>query len=548
MKKHFFSKFLFAGMNTLILSVLVALGSSHREAPDITKSPKVDGTDFYLFNSYESGREEFVTVIATYQPLQEGGAGPNYYMMDENARYDIHIDNDGDAQQDLTFRFQFQNNRKDISLPIGPEGETKDVAVPVINVGQIGAGNTGALNVIENYTLSIVKDGNVELVLNAANDESLFEKPVDYIGEKSIPDYDSYAGSYVYDIKIPGCETPGRLFVGQRKDPFVVNLGETFDLVNISTSPLGPEDANKDSLRNKNVTAFVLEIPKSCLIGEAGNPVVGAWTTASVAKVTVSLAGGAPVPGFQQVSRLGMPLVNEVVIGLKDKDTWNSSIPTDDGQFLDYVTHPTLPAILEILYGEAGVKAPTAFPRNDLVAVFLTGVEGLNQDGSVAEVVRLNTSIPAVPASEQHHLGVIGGDNAGFPNGRRLGDDVVDVALRVVMGALLPEEVAPNKSLPFTDGALVTAKMFHETFPYLVRPVKGSPNDQSITLIVESAENATEPFRPASASFDTATQELKTDKVGADTGFYRLRSDREDVSIDSITVSESDVRLGVSID
>ncbi len=533
-------------LNLVLLSCLSLSGSSHREAPAITSSPKVDGTDFYVFNSYEPGREDFVTFVATYQPLQEGGAGPNYYMMDEEARYEIHIDNDGDAVEDLTFRFQFQNDRKDIALSIGPEGNSREIAVPVINVGPIAAGDTGALNVIESYTVGLVAEGTTSLLTQVENGESRFEKPVDFIGEKSIPDYDAYAESFVYDVMIPGCETPGRVFVGQRKDPFVVNLGETFDLVNISTSPLGPEDANKDSLRNKNVTALVIELPKDCLLGAAGNPVIGAWTTASVP--TVSLSGGVPVPQFKQVSRLGMPLVNEVVIGLKDKDLWNESVPANDGQFLDYVTHPSLPAILELLFGEAGVKAPTAFPREDLVAVFLTGVEGLNQDGSVAEVVRLNTSIAAVPASEQHHLGVLGGDNAGFPNGRRPGDDVVDVALRVVMGALLPEEVAPNKSLPFTDGAKVSAEMFHHGFPYLTRPVKGSPNDPSITLVVERAADAASAFRPASARFDSESQRIVTGKASETSGFYRLRSDRENVSIRSVSVSDEDVRLGISIE
>ncbi len=194
------------------------------------------------------------------------------------------------------------------------------------------------------------------------------------------------------------------------------------------------------------------------------------------------------------------------------------------------------------------MKAPTAFPREDLVAVFLTGVEGLNQDGSVAEVVRLNTSIAAVAAADQNHLGVLGGDNAGFPNGRRPGDDVVDAALRVVMGVLLPEDVAPNKTLPFTDGAKVSAEMFHDVFPYLTRPVKGSPNDPSITLIVEKAEDATSAFRPATATFDTTTQQIVTGKAGETSGFFRLQSDRENVSIQSISVLEEDVRLGISID
>ena len=520
--------------------------SSHREAPGITKSPKVDAADFYIFNSYESGREDFVTMVATYQPLQDGGAGPNYYMMDESAIYQIHVDHSGDAHADLTFSFHFQNKSKDIALEIGNEGETKSVPVPVINVGAISHDDTGALNVIEEYTVTLLNKNGSLPVLNDDTQSKNFLKPVDYIGQKSIPDYTGYAQSHVYNIDIPGCDTPGRVFVGQRKDPFVVNLGETFDLVNISTSPLGPEDANKDSLRNKNVTAIVLEVPKECLIGPSGNPVIAAWTTASLPKV--SLINNLLVTQFEQVSRLGMPLVNEVVIGLKDKNKWNGSHPSDDTQFLDYVTHPTLPTILEILYGEAGVKAPTAFPRNDLVSVFLTGVEDLNQDGSVAEMVRLNTSIPAVPADEQHHLGVIGGDLAGFPNGRRPGDDVVDVALRVVMGALLPEEQAPNKSLPFTDGALVTASMFQTSFPYLTEPVKGSPNDPTITLLVEGATNVDATFKPLQATFDPEEQVLRTDRTSNPAGFYRLQSDQKGVVIDSVDVDDSKVSLGVGFE
>ena len=250
---------------------------------------------------------------------------------------------------------------------------------------------------------------------------------MDNIGNKSIPEYDAYANAHIYTINIPGCDLPGRVFVGQRKDPFVVNLGETFDLVNISTSPLGPVDANKDSLYNKNVTSIILEVPKQCLTSAADKAVIACWTTSSKMENGV----------MTQISRLGQPLVNEVVIGLSDKDKFNASEPKDDGaNFLDYVTHPTLPAILELLYGSAGVKAPTTFPRQDLVTVFLTGIPDLNQLG-VGEMLRLNTATPAVAAAQQNNLGVIAGDNAGFPNGRRPGDDVVDIALRVVMGKLL---------------------------------------------------------------------------------------------------------------
>jgi hypothetical protein len=183
-----------------------------------------------------------------------------------------------------------------------------------------------------------------------------------------------------------------------------------------------------------------------------------------------------------------MPLVNELVIGLKDKNKFNNSQPKDDAQFADYVTNPTLPALLEILFGSAGVKAPTNFPRTDLVAAFLTGVSGLNQPANVtaSEMVRLNTSIAPTAFGAQSRLGVLGGDNAGFPNGRRPGDDVVDIELRVAMGVLCTLNIggckpadAPAGSLHYTDGAFVSDQFFHNVFPYLHAPLKGSPNDDN---------------------------------------------------------------------
>ncbi len=446
---------------------LALQASSHREAPRITERPKVDGTDFYVFRSYEPGRAAFVTFVANYIPLQDPYGGPNYFALDPKARYEIKIDNDGDAREDITFRFRFRNERKNIALDIGPAGQTQSVAVPVINVGQIMAGDTSALNVIESYSVDVIRGHESRRIRNADTGASRFEKPVDNIGMKSLPDYEAYAAARSYDIRIPGCHD-GRMFVGQRKDPFVVNLGEVFDLVNV-TNPLGPVNDEADDLSDKNVTSLILELPISCVTSRRGR-VIGAWTTASL-----------PKPGeddeWVQVSRLSNPLVNELVIGLKDKDRFNGSQPRHDGQFATYVTHPTLPAILEILFGAAGVKAPTLFPRADLVAAFLTGVSGLNDNGSVAEMIRLNTGTPPKPAGAQNNLGVIGGDVAGFPNGRRPGDDVVDIALRVVMGVLLPPAVAPSGQLPFTDGALVDASHFASTFPYLRTPIPGSPND-----------------------------------------------------------------------
>lgn len=450
------------------LVAAAAFASSHREAPAIAGTPRIDCSDFYAFNSYETGREGYVTLIANYIPLQDAYGGPNYFTLDEHAVYEIHIDNDGDAIEDLTFQFKPSIERKNIALSIGGE-EPVETAVPVINVGPIGPapGGNGALNVIESYALTVIRGdragGETEPAVHAESGETLFSKPVDYIGRKSIPDYEAYANAHIHPIRFDGCDD-GRVFVGQRKDPFVVNLGETFDLVNIQ-NPLGPVDAAGDDLAEKNVTSFILEVPADCLT-DGDSSIIGAWTTASVMDHEGMLV---------QESRLGAPLVNEVVIGLKDKNAFNRSEPKDDAQFAQYVTHPTLPAILEILFGDAGVRAPTAFPRTDLVSAFLTGVEGLNQNGSVAETMRLNTSIDPVPANEQNNLGVLGGDTAGFPNGRRPGDDVVDIALRVVMGALLPEDQAPSGRLPFTDGALVDASMFDSAFPYLKPPIPGSP-------------------------------------------------------------------------
>lgn len=510
MKPFARSKYLL-GCSAIYGAMGVALfASSHREAPMITESPKLDGTDFYMFNSYEPGRTGFVTFVANYLPLQDAYGGPNFFTFDTNGLYEIHIDNNGDNIEDLTFQFRFQNTPRNISLPIGPAGNQKTNSVPVLAVGTIGAGNIAALNLDQTYTVNLIKgprrSGTAAPLKNAADNSTSFTKPLDNVGMKTIPDYNTYANSYIYNVTIPDCRVPGRMFVGQRKDPFVVNLGETFDLINITTSPVGPPDANKDILEDKNVTSIILEIPASCLLSSPDKPVLGAWTTAS--KIDTN---GIPT----QVSRLGQPLVNEVVIGLKDKDKFNASEPKDDGQFADYVTHPTLPAIIQLLYGDLGVKAPTKFPRTDLVAVFLTGVNGLNTNGGSSEMLRLNTSIPPTPRDQQMNVGVLANDLAGFPNGRRPGDDVVDIALRALMGVLLPEAEAPSGKLPFTDGATVDAKMFLPAFPYINPPLAGSPNDPTVELSVKVSGTATGPFHGVAASYDPASKKLSIPKSGS---------------------------------
>ncbi len=473
----------------LLTSASAAPLSSHREGPNVTKNPKVDATDFYMFRSYETGREDYVTIIADYLPLQDPYGGPNYFALDPDALYEIHIDNNGDANEDITFQFRFTNALQDFQLPIGPPGNQKMNSIPIIQKGTITAADPSNLNRLESYSLKVVygdrRTGDVHDVSDAVTSLTTFSKPVDDIGMKTIADYHAYAGAFVHDIHLPDDST-GRVFVGQRKDPFVVNLGEVFDLVNFT--PLGDPAARFDDLADKNVTSIVLEVPISFLT--AGDSVIGGWTTASLRQARVinpaplsavnnkvTVEGGA----WTQVSRLGMPLVNELVIGIKDKDRFNASEPSGDGSFADYVTHPTLPALIEILFGGAGVHAPTLFPRTDLVSVFLTGVGGLNEPMNVqaSEMLRLNTMTMPTPAAMQNRLGVLGSDTAGFPNGRRPGDDVVDAALRVVMGVLLPIEDAPSGALDYTDGAIVDSSFFDEAFPYLKDPIPGSPGMQS---------------------------------------------------------------------
>lgn len=520
---------------TLAAAGIAMQASSHREAPGITKTPKVDGTDLYMFRSYETGRAGFVTLLANYQPFQDPAGGPNFFMFDEAAVYEIHVDNTGDGREDLTFQFRFQNRNKNLQLNV----DGRAVPVPIINVGQIGPGrnDTANLNVEESFTVSLVRgprrSGDSQSVTATAGGSATFKKPVDRIGDKSIPDYDTYANNHIYDVNIPGCAATGaRMFVGQRREGFVINVGEIFDLIN--TNPLGPENAETNDLAGKNISTLALEVPISCL-ATATEPIIGAWTTASLG-VGVNAggqtpgAGSGPCPAGQpsapkpgptfvpdqtctgwvppdhparrgagggtpggpaaagtQVSRLANPLVNEVVVGLSGKDPFNASEPSNDAQFLGYVTHPTLPVIIRELFG----VTPPPTPRNDLVQVFLTGVPGLNQPAGVApsEIMRLNTSTPVVAAGAQNRLGVIGGDTAGYPNGRRPGDDVVDISLRVVEGILLSP--TPASFPKFTDGAFIEAgvrydpsgnltgdasfRLFRDTFPYLTTPLSPSP-------------------------------------------------------------------------
>ena len=483
----------------LLVAASSALASSHREAPFITGQPKVDATDLYMFRSYEAGRSNFVTILANYQPFQDPQGGPNFYMFDPNALYEIHIDNVGDGVEKITFQFRFTNTSKATALNIGG----KAVKIPLINSSTIAGVNPASLNVRETFTVDVVRGtrrgGNRTSVTNAAGGAAVFDKPVDNIGDKVFGGalgYAAYANQHIYNVTIPGCSVPGKVFVGQRKEPFYIAVGKAFDLFNLN--PLGAEvGGNNNDLEAKNVSTLAMEVPINCLTN-GSEPVIGAFTTASLRQG--NLLNGSPMTGLNkvgrgggawtQVSRLGMPLVNELIIGIDDKDKFNASKPKDDGaNFSDYVTNPVLPALIQSLFPSA--IAPTNFPRTDLVTVFLKGIKGVNQPASVAasEMLRLNTSIAVTAAGSQNSLGVAGGDSAGFPNGRRPADDVVDVSLRVAMGALCvltgaadtlqvgckPSD-APAGGLALTDGVRKTDANFGVTFPYLTTPLPGNFN------------------------------------------------------------------------
>jgi len=510
------------------LTPSVSMASSHREAPFITKNPKVDGTDFYMFRSYEtapSDRSGYTTLIANYQPLQDTYGGPNYFNLDPDALYEIHIDNDGDGIEDLTFQFDFDlnlaNNGTGVELAIGG----KNINIPLQVAGSLTNPNDAHQNVLESYTLGVVRGPRrasaATLATNLSDNTTKFAKPYDNAGTKTIANYDTYSAKFIYNFDVPGCTptgvaagTHGRVFVGQRQEGFAVNLGEVFDLVNFRVSALGintpatsadltgAADQGRNIVSDKGVTSLAIEVPTSCLVKDAQHPIIAGWTTASMRQARVlnptatfknpSREGGPWV----QVSRLGMILVNEIVIGIKDKDKFNGSEPKDDAQFADYVTNPSLPTLVEVVYGATGALAPTTYPRADLVAAFLNGVPTVNKmSDTLFEAVRLNTAVPATPPASQNPLGAAtcfdapvdnahgpalnlakaGCDPAGFPNGRRPGDDTVDIALRVAMGFLLDQNHAPIRGAPLVDGAAVTAANFNNAFPYLKSPQLESP-------------------------------------------------------------------------
>jgi len=472
---------------TLFLSIAVLLdASSHGEAPGTSIAPQTDVTDLYAFRSYETGRESFVTLIANWNPRQSAYGGPNYFPLSDKHYYEIHIDQTGDGKPEMTFQFVFHNeltnNGTGIALQI--KGFTLPIALKA--AGSITAGDNSALNFLEFYRLNVVTSSGTQSATISGTTTNFFVKPWDYAGNKTFPNYDDYTAQYIYNIDIPGCSTAGKVFVGQRRESFSINIGKIFDLVNFipvdgaSGFPGGiTQNASNNIISYTNIVSTVLELPISCVIGSTD--VIGVYATSR------------SIRGNRQKARLGNPLINELLIGLKDKDNWNRRIPGTDKNLLNFIMYPTFPAILDLLFRGAvnsilGTSfttiAPTNFPRADLVAALLTGVPGLNylKSGSkLADLLRLNTSIASVAQGSQNTLGVIGGDAAGYPNGRRPGDDVIDIVLRVAMGVLCYANLGVCSSSdavlgnqPFTDGAPIADTDFLAVFPYLNTPNSGS--------------------------------------------------------------------------
>ena len=422
------------------LAPTAAVASSHREAPLISGQPQYDNTDVYAFVSPD--KPDTTTLVANWIPFEDPAGGPNFYKFATDAKYDVNIDNDGDAKADLTYRWTFKDHYRN--------GNTF-----LYNTGPVTSLNDKDLNFRQTYNLHLLnrdRGTKTQLIWNAPVAPS-------NVGKASMPDYAKLRSQAI--VK----NSKATSFAGQADDAFFLDL-RVFDLL------YGGDlsEVGNDTLKGYNVNTIALQVPSKQLTSK--EPTIGVWSTTSRED-----AFGRD----RQVSRLGMPLVNEVVIPLKRKDRFNASKPWDDAQFGKYVTNPELPKLIEAIYG---IKAPKE-PRNDLVQVFLTGVPGLNQPAKVrpSEQLRLNTSIK--PAASPKRLGVLDGDTAGFPNGRRLTDDVVDIALQVVEGELVG---SPND---LGDAVNANDVPFGKTFPYVGLPRSGSATDTSKSSAESSAVTGT---------------------------------------------------------
>lgn len=438
-----------------------ASASSHREAPLIADDPAADNTDVYAFVSPD--KPSTVTIIANYIPLEDPAGGPNYYRFDPTVLYELKVDNDGDAREDVVYQFRFKT-------------EVGNPSTFLYNTGPVTSPTDPDLNVRQTYTVTRVVRKAGEAVSTAVLGSDLPVPPAN-IGPRSNPSYDATAGV----VDLGGNR---KVFAGPRDDPFFVDLGSIFDLGGLrpfNTAHLIPlaTEAGQDGVRRYNVHTIAIQVPKTDLLAPpAADGTIGIYASASRPKIRILRGDGtfdAQGP-WVQVSRLGNPLVNEVLIPLGKKDLWNASDPRNDAQFLGHYTNPELAGLVNLLY--PGLPDTPTSSRSDLVAVLLTGVPGLNSTGDVkADLLRLNTAIP--PAATPNRLGALAGDLAGFPNGRRLADDVTDIELRAVAcgyGPILQAllglcNLSPNNQVG--DGVDANENAFLSQFPYVAPPNRG---------------------------------------------------------------------------
>jgi Domain of unknown function (DUF4331) len=395
--------------------------SSHREAPLIAEDPSADLTDLYAFRSPD--KPNTVTILANVIPGEDPAAGPNWYTFSETARYNLKIDASGDARPDVTYQFRF--NTKTGPFFLG------DTAQP--------------------FTVTRIAGGKAQVVARGTT-------PPNNIGPRSTKNYRALAAKGV--VPLAG---GGQAFAGQRDDPFFGDIGAIFDLVAIRKGT-GNMGGGKDFFAGYGVHTFGVQVPIAGL--KAKNSIIGVWSSVDRRKVTTrSTSGARGSGGWVQVNRLANPLVNEVIIPTGLKDQWNGLQPWAESRFAPYYTKPILAAVINQLYK---LDVP-AEDRDDLVAVLLTGVPKLNfTSPRLAEVLRLNLSIPVT--KNPNRMGVLAGDNQGWPNGRRLGDDVIDIAEQAVAGFL------KGKKVPLGDGVNGDDRQLLATFPYIADPQSGFEN------------------------------------------------------------------------
>jgi len=458
------SKFFTAGMAGLMVLGLAAFGtgsgralaSSHREAPLISQDPTADATDTYAFTSPD--KPDTVTIVTNWYPFEEPVGGPNYYKFGDDVLYEIDVDNVGDAQAHIQYQFRFITQ-------VG-NGNTF-----LYNTGPVDSIDSPNLNVKQFYTVTKIVNGQSTVV-----GSNLKVPPVN-VGAKSTPNYEALSNAGIGTLS-----DGSAVFAGQSDDPFFVDLN-LFDLLSIRKLP-GNMGGGVDGLKGYNVQTIAIQVPKSVLSkdGKApaaatdGDAVLGVWSASYRQATRVLQTNGSAPQGsgdWVQVSRLGAPLVNEVVAPLAAKDLFNSSQPANDAQFLPAVVDPEMARLLNAIYK---VNVPPT-PRDDLVAIFLTGIPGLTMPPNVkpSEELRLNMGVP--PSANPNNLGVVAGDLAGYPNGRRLADDITDISLKAVAGAAYPlfhkDFTADPLAAQLGDGVDSNDEAFRGSFPYVALPWSG---------------------------------------------------------------------------